>query len=73
VNFLAVCAMIGGKRTGIVLAGPYMTKLIEQAERLPDRIGYVGGDSFEISVTRAGMMERNAPGAWDVNYFCFCC
>ena len=73
-HHLTLCLSINGKRVGFVLSGPYLTEL-ERVAHLFDafdtehpkevtRVGYVGGDSFEIATTRAGMMQRNERGSW---------
>lgn len=63
-NHLAVCLTIRGERVGIVFSGHSAAKLVQQAETLENRIGFVGGDSFAVALKRAMMMERDEPGAW---------
>ncbi len=62
--YLAVCVDTRYGRAGIVLSGDNQSKLLSFADGLSNRVGYVGCESFEEAVTRAGMMERNESGAW---------
>jgi len=61
---LAVCLKVNGELCGIVLSGPLMVPLLKWAETFENKVGYVGGDTFQIAVKRAGMMERNEIAAW---------
>lgn len=61
---LAICVNTRYGRAGFVLSGPNESQLLNWADSTPNRIGYVGCESFELAVQRAGMMERDEPGAW---------
>ena len=62
--YMAVCVETRYGRAGIVVQGESASKVVNFADSIPNRIGYVGGDSFAVAVKRAGMMERNEAGAW---------
>ncbi len=64
IYYVAVCVDVRGERVGMVVHADTLSKAVRFAETIPNRIGYVGGDSFDMAVKRAGMMERNEPGAW---------
>lgn len=61
---VAVCLQVRSERAGVVLSAETESKALRHAETFTNRIGYVGGDNFQTAVKRAGMMERNEPGAW---------
>lgn len=62
--YLAICVNTRYGRAGFVLSGSNESQVLNWAGSTPNRIGYVGCDSLQEAVTRAGMMERDVPGAW---------
>ena len=62
--YVAACVATRYGRAGVVLHGYNLAQVINIAENLKGKIGYVAGDTFAVAVKRAGMMERNEPGAW---------
>lgn len=61
---LAICVDTRYGRAGFVLSGTNRSKILNWADKTPNRIGYVLETDFALAVKRAGMMERNEPGAW---------
>lgn len=60
---LALCVNTRYGRAGIVVSGESESQLLNWVHTT-NRIGYVGCETFEKAVQRAGMMERDEPGAW---------
>ena len=65
-HHISVCVNTRYGRAGIVLSGPDESKLLNWADSMPNKIGYCGNADFAEAVRRAGMMERDEPGAWGV-------
>lgn len=61
---LAICVNTRYGRAGFVLSGTNESKVLNWADSTPNRIGYVLDTDFSRAVKRAGMMERDEPGAW---------
>jgi hypothetical protein len=61
---LSVCVSEGEKRTGFVITAATESAAVEIAEQVTGRIGYCGNHSLSEALTRAEMMERDAPWAW---------
>ncbi len=64
-HHVAVCVDAGTLgRIGFVVSDATISAAVKRAESFSNRVGYVGGDDFQIAVKRAGMMERDEKGAW---------
>lgn len=65
-SYCAVLVETRCGRAGFVIAGDvnHMVSWVGDKKH----VGYVGCASFEEAVRRAGMMERDEPGAWGPSY-----